>query len=92
MGRRLKASVRLNNLVERCGLPGLALHQSIRKRLIAIQDRKYLDGPNNALMVIGGGLDSLALERSASGNQEKPSSWIIRGPSRRKICIETVFF
>ena len=71
MGRRLKASVRLNNLVERCGLPGLALHQSIRKRLIAIQDRKYLDGPNNALMVIGGGLDSLALERSASGNQEK---------------------
>ena len=50
---------------------GLALHQSIRKHLIGIQVRKYLDGSNNALVVIGGGLDSLALERSASDNQGK---------------------
>ena len=62
---------KLFSLVERCAIPGLALHQSIRKHLIAIQVRKYLDGPNNALVVIGGGLDSLAVERSASGNQEK---------------------
>ena len=65
------AARQLFRLVERCGIPGLALHQSIRKHLIAIQVRKYLDGSNNALVVIGGGLDSLALERSASGSQEK---------------------
>jgi len=61
----------LFHFVERCGIPGLALHQSIRKHLIAIQVRKYLDGGKNALIVIGGGLDSLALEQSASGNQGK---------------------
>ena len=71
MAWRLKAAVRLNNLVERFGFPGQALHQSIRNHLIAIQVRKYLDGPNNALVVIGGGLDRLALERSACANQEK---------------------
>jgi len=65
------AARHLFRLIERCGIPGLALHQSIRKLMIAIQVRKFREGGNSALVVIGGGLDSLALEQSATGDQGK---------------------
>ena len=65
------AARHLFRLIERCGIPGLALHQSIRKHLISIQVKKYLDAGKSALVVIGGGLDSLALEQSAAGNHGK---------------------
>jgi len=58
-------------LVEKCGIPGLALHQSIRKHLIATETSKLLGDENNALVVIGGGLDSLALQQSAASSRQK---------------------
>ena len=57
-------------LIEKCGIPGLALHQSISKRLIATQVKRYLEDGRDTLVVIGGGLDSLALEQCATGGRE----------------------
>lgn len=58
-------------LFERCGIPGLTLHQSIRKRLIATQVKRYLHDGKSSLVVIGGGLDTLALELCVAGDPTK---------------------
>ena len=47
--------------LERITIPGLALHQALRKRYIERAVRAALDEGFNPLVVLGGGLDSLAV-------------------------------
>jgi methyltransferase (TIGR00027 family) len=55
----------LRRLYERLTIPGLALHQALRKRYIEERVRAALAAGFRQLVVLGGGLDSLAVRLSA---------------------------
>ncbi len=55
----------LRRVYERLTIPGLALHQALRKRHIEQQVRAALDEGFDQLVVLGGGLDSLCLRLSS---------------------------
>ena len=51
-------------LMQRCAIPGIYLHQLLRKRFIEAQARKAIADKTNQLVVIGAGLDTLGLRLS----------------------------
>src|SRR5215208_4744005 len=55
----------LRRVYERLTIPGLALHQALRKRYIERHVRAALAEGYHQLVVLGGGLDSLAVRLSA---------------------------
>jgi methyltransferase (TIGR00027 family) len=59
------ASERLFRFYERLTIPGLALHQALRKRYIEQQLRAHLAEGFEQVVVLGGGLDSLAVRLQA---------------------------
>lgn len=63
-GSRARWFQALRRVYERLTIPGLALHQALRKRHIERQVRAALDEGFGQLVVLGGGLDSLSLRLS----------------------------
>jgi methyltransferase (TIGR00027 family) len=55
----------LSRTLERFTIPGLALHQALRKRYIERAVRESLAEGFNQVVIVGGGLDSLALRLCA---------------------------